>query len=187
MEEIVYIQSLISIGILVVGLFWLYRDYKVDSFRQKMFELRDELFDDAMKNGVAFDNDAYQVLRNTVNGFIQFAHRLNIFQFFSFVALAESRASKERRVSYTRRFDAGLEKLSDEQKDLMKQYRLRMNILMLTHMLSASPLSALLIFTPIGYIVKTKEKTTKYVRRYRKEVGMFDAVALARGESVIRS
>jgi|SRR5882672_2427141 len=57
---------------------WLYRDYRVDLFRQRMFALRDELFDMAASGRIAFDNPAYGKLRDMLNGYIRFAHRVSL-------------------------------------------------------------------------------------------------------------
>jgi hypothetical protein len=66
--------SLISLWILF---FWLYRDYRVDLFRQRMFELRDELFELGRTGEIAFHHQAYGLLRTTINGYIRFAHRIS--------------------------------------------------------------------------------------------------------------
>ena len=34
---------------------WLYQDYRTDAFRQKMFNLRDDLFDEARHGKIDFD------------------------------------------------------------------------------------------------------------------------------------
>lgn len=55
-------------------------DLRTDQFRQRMFAIRDELFDYAASGAVAFEDPAYQLLRNFMNGFIRYAHRLTFFQ-----------------------------------------------------------------------------------------------------------
>src|SRR5437016_2293052 len=57
---------------------WLYRDYRVDLFRQRMFALRAELFDMAAAGRIAFDDPAYGKLRGMLNGYIRFAHRVSL-------------------------------------------------------------------------------------------------------------
>jgi hypothetical protein len=57
---------------------WLYRDYRVDLFRQRMFALRDELFELAASGRIAFDDPAYGKLRSMLNGYIRFAHRISV-------------------------------------------------------------------------------------------------------------
>jgi hypothetical protein len=81
------LTSLISILGLVYLIFWVYRGYKVDSFRQKMFYLRNELFDDAARGEIDFSHPSYQILRTTMNGFIRFAHKLD---FWTLIAVGLS-------------------------------------------------------------------------------------------------
>lgn len=64
--------------------FWLYRDYRIDSFRQSMFSIRDELFDFAANGNIDFDHPAYTQLRELINGYIRFGHRVRILPLFLF-------------------------------------------------------------------------------------------------------
>jgi len=57
---------------------WLYRDYRVDLFRQRMFALRGQLFDMAASGRITFDNPAYGKVRGMLNGYIRFAHRVSL-------------------------------------------------------------------------------------------------------------
>lgn len=70
------IQSLLSLILLVVVIFWLWPSQRVDLFRQEMFSLRDELFDFAAAGNIPFDEPAYVLLRQLMNGFIRYAHNL---------------------------------------------------------------------------------------------------------------
>src|SRR5437867_4829199 len=58
--------------------FWVYRDYRLDAFRQKLFAVRDELFDYAAQGNISFDHPSYRTLRQHLNGMLRFAHRLTI-------------------------------------------------------------------------------------------------------------
>ncbi|WP_226596772.1 hypothetical protein [Marinobacter nauticus] len=179
----VYLQSLVSVALLVVCLFWLYRDYKLDSFRQKLFKLRDDLFDEAINNDISFEHPSYQVLRSTINGFIRYGHRLNVFQVIAFLVLAESE-KKVKSSSFTNRFESHLGSLDPEKSDVLKDYRNRMNILMMEHVIASSPLSLIFIFAPLGYAIKTKQALQKAVRKYRRQVNILDTAALAKGEDL---
>jgi hypothetical protein len=55
---------------------------RVAFFRRKMFVLREELFDFARAGDIGFDHPSYKLLRNLMNGFIRYAHRLTCFQIF---------------------------------------------------------------------------------------------------------
>src|SRR5437762_3023113 len=74
--------SLLAIWLLYC---WFYRDYRVDLFRQRLFKLRDSLFDYAESGQVSFDHPAYGMLRSTLNGFIRFGHRFGFLQILIFV------------------------------------------------------------------------------------------------------
>jgi hypothetical protein len=54
--------------------------YRLDSFRQNVFALRDELFDYAAAGNISFNDPAYRLLRQSMNGFIRYAHQLSLFR-----------------------------------------------------------------------------------------------------------
>lgn len=58
--------------------FWLYRDYRLDYYREKLFSVRDELFDLADAGVISFDDPAYVMLRGIINGMISTGHRQGI-------------------------------------------------------------------------------------------------------------
>ena len=69
------VLSLLGLWVLF---FWLYRDYRVDLFRERTFALRDELFALGASGAISFDDPAYGMLRSMLNGYIRFAHRLSL-------------------------------------------------------------------------------------------------------------
>ena len=70
--------GLFSFAGLWVLFFWHYREYRVDNFRQRLFAIRDELFDLGRAGVIAFDHPAYGVVRTLINGFIRFANRIGV-------------------------------------------------------------------------------------------------------------
>lgn len=72
-------QSASGLALLFV-LSFIWSAQRVDIFRQRMFAIRDELFDFAEAGGIDFGDPAYDLLRNSMNGFIRYAHRLSFFQ-----------------------------------------------------------------------------------------------------------
>src|SRR6266566_4122568 len=69
--------TLSSLGLWVLFQ-WLYRDYRVDLFRQRVFALRAELFEVGASGKISFDDPAYRMLRSMMNGYIRFAHRISL-------------------------------------------------------------------------------------------------------------
>jgi hypothetical protein len=54
--------------------------FRLDCYRQKMFALRDELFDYAAAGNISFDDPAYVLLRLQMNGMIRYGHQLTLFR-----------------------------------------------------------------------------------------------------------
>jgi hypothetical protein len=77
-----------------LSLVWLlaecWRTYRVDTLRQTLFALRDELFDCADNDLVSFEDPAYRILRERINSIIRFAHELTLTQ-LPFLRLAAKR------------------------------------------------------------------------------------------------
>lgn len=85
----------------VIG-FFLYREYRVDVFRQQLFAVRDDLFDLARMGEITFDHPAYCSLRTMCNGYIRFGHRFNV---LTVVLLATTLKSAEKAWVETQDFD----------------------------------------------------------------------------------
>lgn len=62
--------------------FYLWRDYRLDVFRERVFSLRDGLFLYALENKINFESIAYVGLRDRMNTMLRFAHELNFTRFF---------------------------------------------------------------------------------------------------------
>jgi len=75
------------------GLFWLILGYLyvqwrflwipflLDSFRSKVFILRDELFDYYLNNDLDFNTSEYTKMRELMNATLRFGHRISFFDF----------------------------------------------------------------------------------------------------------
>src|SRR6266487_2284230 len=69
------LHSGVGLLLLWVLIFHFWRQYRLDVFRERLFEIRAELFDYAAKGEVRFDDPAYARLRVVMNGMIRFAHK----------------------------------------------------------------------------------------------------------------
>jgi len=74
------LQFLVVAIFLIVVLFKILPEVRLDSFRQQMFEIRDELFDLAADGHISFQHPAYILLRRQMNGFIRYGHQLTVFR-----------------------------------------------------------------------------------------------------------
>jgi hypothetical protein len=76
----IVINSLLSLILFAFLIFWLWPAQRIDLFRQQMFAIRDELWDFAAEGKISFDDPAYTLLRQLMNGFIRYAHNLTLYR-----------------------------------------------------------------------------------------------------------
>lgn len=138
------IPSAIGIAYLI---FWRYREFQIDQFRQGMFELRAELFDFADMGNIAFDDRAYGALRSTINGFIRFGHRLTLWHLLSLVLMTNIEEQKQTE-PFDERWAKLMKPLDDAVRQQMEEYRARMERLVIKHLLFAAP-EFLIIVLPL--------------------------------------
>jgi hypothetical protein len=141
------LTTAVSLSGLLWLVFWLYQDYCVDSFRQKIFELRDGLFDLAADGQIDFDNPAYGMMRRTMNGFIRFGHRLSFPGLLIFVFLQRSKT--EGRDAFQKEWQRNTENLDHDQKRLLSDIRQHMGGIVLRHLLLSSPVFMVTIILPV--------------------------------------
>jgi hypothetical protein len=79
-SDIVAIKSAISLLLLALFVQYLWRDYRIDAFRDHVFSIRDRLFMYAATGGVAFDHPAYTILRNRMNVMLRYGHEFTLFR-----------------------------------------------------------------------------------------------------------
>jgi len=60
----------------------LYRPILLEGYRQRLFEIRHQLFMFAAKGHLSFDSPIYDEVNDSINGYIKVAHRLTLFNLF---------------------------------------------------------------------------------------------------------
>lgn len=81
MEAINAFQDVVF-WLIVALLWWLWCDikkYRREEVRQKLFAIRDDLFMEASRGEIAFDSEAYNLMRKVLNGAIRYTERLTLF------------------------------------------------------------------------------------------------------------
>jgi hypothetical protein len=74
------LESIAALMVLSILVFHFIPSYRLDSFRQRMFSVRDEMWDYAAAGNISFDDPAYLLLRKLMNGLIRYGHQLTIFR-----------------------------------------------------------------------------------------------------------
>jgi hypothetical protein len=115
-------ESLICLGLLVWLVLSLWPGYRLDAFRQDVFGLRDEMWDYAASGKVSFDDPAYRLLRQLMNGFIRYAHHLTFYRVCMSVASHWIMRSMPLPITWTDKWTKALKEVQDDQvrNDLMR-------------------------------------------------------------------
>lgn len=132
--------------------FCIYKDHSVEIFRQKMFELRDRLFDEAADGLVGFNHPSYIVLRSTMNGFLRYGHRVTLFEVLVQNYLVRSALRRDAGVmSFSEAWALSTKNLPKEVKEKLEPYRARMTELLLVQAFLSTPF--FLLFLVVGFFV----------------------------------
>ncbi len=130
------IRSCVGLLGLWLVIFWLFKDYRVDALRQRLFDLRAELFDYAESGAISFQHPAYGTLRSRINLMIRFAHRFSSPQLV-LVGIFQ------RHAPVRGPYEAWLrtvETVNDaEVRDRLKEFNQRMFVILVWHLVTGSP------------------------------------------------
>jgi len=186
------LSSLVSAAGIVYLLFWRVRLLSMDSFRQRLFGLRDELFDYAAVGNIEFAHPAYAMLRSTMNGYIRFAHKTTVWHGLIF-ALTLSRQDREfvKARSFEKVWAKATAGLRPEVKHQLECFRKRLDKTAFFYFFASSP-ELLLLFLPLiifGVLVILIAKfgilvpRDRIMRVLRKRFDEADNMALLYGEA----
>jgi len=176
------LASLVSILGLWCLLFWLYRDYCVDRFRQKMFALRDDLFDAAAGGLFPFDHPAYGLLRSTMNGFIRFGHRLTLLQVVLFTLSSVQEVKQAGNDEFSETWEKALKSLTPEQARAIKEFEARMHLSVFEHLVIGSPILVVTIVVPLLGWLAARFCLAWVLKSLSDPFGRLDSAAMAYGQ-----
>jgi hypothetical protein len=129
----------ISCLIIWVLIFKLYRDYRLEAFRDAMFALRDRMFDEAADGNLDFDSPAYKLLRRTMNGFLRYGHNLNV---ATIILMCRSYSNGRRHVGeslFEKIWQEALQQVTPQERQKLTNYYDMMNATVVRHMVVCSP------------------------------------------------
>ena len=141
----IFLSSWMSIMLIMFLLLPFYKNYRIDKFRHRMFRLRAELFDEVHKGAISFESDAYIMLREAMNTFIRFGHKVNLIHFV--LISVGLKTDDDIHEPFSQRLKRNCTK---QQEEIMMSYYERLNICVVKHMI-VTPFSliVLLILCPI--------------------------------------
>lgn len=133
------------LAVILLGILWFrWRIYRVDATRQRLFELRDELFDYARYGEIAFEHFAYTFLRLRINGMIRFSHRISFARLLMSLAFFCPSGRPE---FIDKQHSSWLDSLNELPLGIRKKLKEvddKMSVLVLQHMVLSSPITCIL-------------------------------------------
>jgi len=145
--------SMFLLGIIYL-FFWRARILIVDWFRDQIFNLRDEMFDEVANGTLSFDHPAYTTLRMTMNGYIRFCHKISLFQLLIFSFLSRNDTKKEQVFNWN--WNNAIKDLDSQTLNIFKDYKKQMDVLLIKYLLMSSPFVAVFLFLSLTIGVASK-------------------------------
>ena len=164
------IESSAAVALLLWMLAVCVPSYRLDSFRQRMFVVRDELFDYARAGNIGFSDPAYRLLRKSMNGFIRYGHRLSFFQlcvtFFAWHYRDEQPVT-----SWHKQWEGALSTVSDEKvKQDLKRFHEESMSIVIGRVVTGSPVLLIVsVFIVLAVLLGEGWKSTTELRRIAAE------------------
>lgn len=141
MNHIDKIVTVLSSGLSLLGLaylyLWLYRDYRRDLLRTKLFEIRAELFDGARGGRIDFSHPAYGLLRSTLNGFLRYGHKVGAFRLVM-TALFLDPKEMEELYHFQSKWQKAVKSVDPETQDWLEGLRGRSHTALFKHLLATT-------------------------------------------------
>lgn len=138
------LHVLLSLALLWFLVFRLVREYRMDALRDRLFSVRERLFDYAANGNISFDNLAYTKLRVLINSLIRFAHRLTFTRFVmgvAFIAWKGEPYDNELLAEWERAVEA----LPLETQTEVKRIHEEALVLVVRHLVTGSPIMLALL------------------------------------------
>ncbi len=144
-----------AFGVLALAsfvVFYILRSQRLDNYRQQLFALRDEFFDYAADGHIAFDDEAYVLLRLQMNSMIRFAHQLSLFR--ALMTGAARLTFQPRPLEWNAAWANALKRLENEDVRLkLKAFHEASMMLAVKHLLVGSPVLWLLMLLSAVFLL----------------------------------
>ena len=161
------IATVLSSTLSLLGLaylyLWLYRDYRRDLLRTRLFEIRAELFDGARDGRIDFNHPAYGLLRSTLNGFLRYGHKVGAFRLVM-TALFLDPKEMEELYHFQSKWQKAVKSLDSETQDWLEGLRERSHAALFKHLLATTGFTYLLM---VLWLAVIDAKTPRPQRPHR--------------------
>jgi hypothetical protein len=131
------LHTLLAFGALWILIFYCWRSQRLDALRDKLFEVRHELFTMAERKEIAFEHPAYRLLRAQVNRMLARAHKLT--------GLMLLLRAPERTENPRQRWIESLTTVPEETRQKLQAIEDRMGVAVIRHVIVGSPFTVLIL------------------------------------------
>ena len=90
------LELLAGVGLLVIFFRYPWQNILVDMTRQRLFEIRDDIFLYAANGRIEFDSDIYDELRDRLNSAIRYCHKARFSTVFAVILVHGSQEKQEK-------------------------------------------------------------------------------------------
>ena len=140
----IVLATAISLFGVLAFLRWPYRHYRMDRFRDEIFDIRSQLFC-LGADEIGFDHPAYGMFRQMLNGFIRFGDRLGLASFVA-ISVMQTGSVRERAArSFEESWQGAIDSISPEPRERFLQLSWRMHKAIAIHLLLSVPLILILL------------------------------------------
>lgn len=163
------LTSLLFIGLLLWLAYGPWQSYCVDVARQRMFGVRDKLFDMAADEKLSFDDKAYRDMRRLINACIRFAHRMTWVEILAIALAVRGRAGRPDTL------DVVLDSIADPTtKKAVERLQGRLSLVVFALVIVRSPLLFVLAAPLIIFLAfRSKSRFSKKVKDETQRMGKF--------------
>jgi hypothetical protein len=142
------IRSVLALFALWVVVYYFWRDFRLDVFREDIFSVRDRMFLYAAKGNISFNHPAYTILRNRMNVLLRHGHEFTLTRMV-FVLLTHGNTNNEAVLQW----EAAVEGLPERTQASMRDFNLSVVIFVLQHLVFFSFFRYMMI-RPLMFLVK---------------------------------
>lgn len=138
----------------LVGIWYLvmvrWSEYRLDSFRDDLFRIRDGLFMFAASDGISFENPAYAILRERMNVLIRYAHEFTLTRFL----IVGATQDYSRKGPGVVRWEAAVAELPEPTRSKIEDYNRSVAFAVVKHLMFSS-FFRYVVLRPTIYVFKT--------------------------------
>jgi len=124
------LKSVLSLFVLWFFVYYLWRDYRLDSFREDVFSVRDQMFLYAASGKISFEHPAYTILRERMNIILRYGH---VFTLTRLILIRETHAGFKNDAIL--QWEAAVRELPEDIQRKMREFNLCFLIFALQHVI----------------------------------------------------